>query len=80
MKLLRDFFRQQLAGNRADTARGDAVPARASAPAPRVGSAVVVETPSPVSHSVESAAAVVRREPASFLKRPRRRRLGSAGR
>ncbi|OHC47002.1 hypothetical protein [Rhodanobacter soli] len=71
MKLLHDFFRLRLAGLRAASVRGAAVSREFS---------VTVPAPlaKPAGGGVERiAAAPVRREPASFLKAPRHRRLGS---
>ena len=77
MKLLRDFHRLCAAGFRTVSGRGTAasrgfrvtVPAALSQPASE--RAVVVELP----RATPSSAA--RREPASFLKAPRHRRLGA---
>ncbi len=71
MKLLHDFLRLRLAGLRTASVRGAAVSAEFS---------VTVPAPlaKPAGGGVERVAAVpVRREPASFLKAPRHRRLGS---
>jgi len=73
MKLLHDRFRLHLAGLRTAFVRGAAASPEFSVtvPAPLTG---------PASGGVEcAAAATVRREPASFLKSSRHRRL-SAGR
>ncbi len=79
MKLLREFFRLRAAGMRAGLARGAAA-----------SPAFHVTVPAPLQRGADEAAAVVdlpraassgpvatRREPASFLKAPRHRRLGS---
>ena len=70
MKLLHDFLRLRLAGLRTASVRGAAVSPEFS-----------VTVPAPLAKpagGVERVAAVpVRREPASFLKTPRHRRLGS---
>jgi hypothetical protein len=67
MKLLHDFFRLRLAGRRAASVRGAAASPEFAAP-----------LAGPAAGEVERvAAAPVRREPASFLKTPRRRRPGS---
>jgi len=71
MKLLHDFLRLRLAGLRTASVRGTAVSPefRVTVPAPLA---------KPAGGGVEHvAAASVRREPASFLKAPRHRRLGS---
>lgn len=75
MKLLRDIFRRCMTGIRGVSGRGVAAPRAFSVtvPAPlaaAVDSAVVVELPV-VAHPAP------RREPASFLKTPRHRRLGA---
>jgi len=70
MKLLHDRFRLRLAGLRSAFAGGAAASPEFSVtvPAPLAG---------PASGGVEcAAAATVRREPASFLKSSRHRRLG----
>ncbi|TPG06495.1 hypothetical protein EAH75_17830 [Rhodanobacter glycinis] len=78
MKLLRDFFRLCVAGLRTVTGRGAAASHGFS-----------VTVPAPLSHPAGDGAVVVdlmrvvarplasRREPASFLKAPRHRRLGA---
>jgi hypothetical protein len=76
MKLLHDFFRRRLAGARTMAARPAALPHDfcVTVPAPLAGSASAsppVETP---------CSRAERREPASFLRAPRHRRLGSARR
>ena len=78
MKLLREFFRLRAAGMRTVLGRGVAAPTfQVTVPAPLQraadeGAAVVnlprVAAPRPVT---------ARHEPASFLKAPRHRRLGS---
>jgi hypothetical protein len=71
MKLLHDFFRLRLAGLRTASARRAAV-------SPQFSVTVPAPLAKPAGGGVERAAAApVRREPASFLKVPRRRRLGS---
>ena len=75
MRLLHDFLRLRLAGLRAASVRGAAVPRdfRITVPAPLCRpsepTAVVVERK-------RAAVNTARREPASFLKAPRHRRLG----
>jgi hypothetical protein len=81
MKLLRDFYRLCVAGFRSGSGRGAVasrglrvtVPAALSQPPgqPASARAVVVELPR------AAASSAVRREPASFLKAPRHRRLGA---
>ncbi|KRE83585.1 hypothetical protein ASG75_14590 [Rhodanobacter sp. Soil772] len=72
MKLLHDFFRLRLAGPRTASVRGAAV-------SPEFSVTVPAPLAEPASGGVERVtAAPVRREPASFLKAPRHRRLGSA--
>lgn len=80
MKLLHDFLHRCLAGFRGASGRGVAasrafsvtVPAPLAAPA---ATAVVVDL-----HTAAHARTTPpRREPASFLKAPRHRRLGSGG-
>jgi hypothetical protein len=73
MKLLHDFFRLRLAGLRAASVRGGAVP-------PEFG----VTVPAPLAESSSdsvvcavNAHPAIRREPASFLKAARHRRRGS---
>ncbi len=78
MKLLHDFLRRRMAGLRGVSGRGAApsrefsvtVPAPLAAPA---AAAVVVD----LSTAAHVRATPPRREPASFLKAPRHRRLGS---
>jgi hypothetical protein len=74
MKLLREFFRLRVAGLRALSRRGAAVPFSVTVPAPLASPAdhgvVVVELP-------RTHAPAARREPASFLKTPRHRRRSS---
>ncbi|MGN6704717.1 MAG: hypothetical protein ACTHJO_01565 [Rhodanobacter sp.] len=75
MKLLHDFFRWPFAGVRAVASQPAALPRDFSVtvPAPLVGSAgALPQTVEPLHHE--------RREPASFLRSPRRRRLGRAHR
>jgi hypothetical protein len=75
MKLLHDFFRWRLAGIRAVASRPAALPRDFSVtvPAPLAGSASASpQTLEPLRNE--------RREPASFLRSPRRRRLGRAHR
>jgi len=78
MKLLRDFFRRRMAGFRGVSGRGVAASREFSVtvPAPLAesahGDAVVAELPA--GHARVTA---IRREPASFLKAPRHRRLGA---
>ncbi|WP_426701145.1 hypothetical protein ACPPVV_17520 [Rhodanobacter sp. Col0626] len=77
MKLLRDFFRLRLAGLRGASFRGTAAPYdfRVTVPAPldrpSDRDAVVVDLP-------RAHVPPMRREPASFLKTPRHRRLGAS--
>jgi len=71
MKLLHDFLRLRLAGLRTASVRGAAVSPEFS-----------VTVPAPLTRQAGGdvervATASVRREPASFLKTPRHRRLGS---
>jgi hypothetical protein len=79
MKLLREFFRLRAAGMRTVLRRGAAASPvlHVTVPAPlqRVAdeAAVVVELP----RAANSGPMTARREPASFLKAPRHRRLGS---
>jgi hypothetical protein len=78
MKLLRDIFRRYLSGFRGVSGRGVAASREFSVtvPAPLAVSAdkaVVVDLPA----VALARAPVARREPASFLKAPRHRRLGA---
>ena len=75
MKLLHDFFRWPFAGVRAGASQPAALPRDFSVtvPAPLAGSA----SPSPQTLEPSRNG---RREPASFLRSPRRRRLGRAHR
>ena len=75
MKLLREFFRLRVAGLRALSGRGAAVPFSVTVPAPLASAAdhrgvVVVELP-------RAQVPAAPREPASFLKTPRHRRWGA---
>lgn len=73
MKLLQDFFRLRLAGVRAAAGRPAALPRDFSVtvPAPLAGAAGEPSVPVELPH-----ARADRREPASFLRAPRHRRLG----
>jgi hypothetical protein len=71
MKLLHDFFRPRLAGLRTAFVRGAAV-------SPEFSVTVPAPLAEPAGGGIERVtAAPARREPASFLKAPRHRRLGS---
>lgn len=75
MKLLHDFFRWPFAGVRAVASQPAALPRdfAVTVPAPLV-------TPANDAPETPQAARNGRREPASFLRSPRRRRLGRAHR
>ena len=70
MKLLHDFLRLHLAGLRTASVRG-------AVALPEFSVTVPAPLAQPADGAVERVAvATARREPASFLKTPRRRRLG----
>ncbi len=71
MKLLHDFFRWPFAGVRSATSRSTALPHDFSVTVP-----VPLGTPANDAPKPPETARSERREPASFLRSPRRRRLG----
>jgi hypothetical protein len=77
MKLLRDFFHLRLAGAHSAAGHPAALPGDADA---RVSAPLVDATHEPPAAPEPSPARAARREPASFLRTPRHRRLGSARR
>ena len=76
MKLLRDFFHLRLAGAHNAADHPAAMPGDADA---RVSAPLIDAAHEPPAAS-EPAPRAARREPASFLRTPRHRRLGSARR
>ena len=71
MKLLHDFFRWPFAGVRSATSQPTALPRDVSVTVP-----VPLGTPANDAPKPPETARSERREPASFLRSPRRRRLG----